>query len=80
MRSHVRKWGNSLAVRIPKPFAAELHLEQESVVELSLVRGSLVVSPATEPAITLAALLSEVTDENLQREIDTGPAVGSEVW
>jgi len=80
MRTRVQKWGNSLALRIPKPFATEIGLQRNSPVEVSLVNGQLVIVPVVEPALTLEHLLAQVTDENLHSEIDTGPAVGKEVW
>ena len=36
MKTRIQKWGNSLALRIPKSFAAETHLEQGTLVEVSL--------------------------------------------
>jgi antitoxin MazE len=73
MRTRVQKWGNSLALRIPKAFATEVHLEANSVVELSLVEGKLVVAPVPTAPWTLERLLEGVTEENLHREIETGP-------
>jgi antitoxin MazE len=80
MKTRVQKWGNSLALRIPKSFATEAGLRANDDVELSLVEGSLVVKPVRPPAPTLAELLRGVTDDNLPGEWDTGPAVGKEVW
>ncbi len=80
MRTRIQKWGNSLALRIPKSFAAEAHLAQDSVVEVSLISGKLVVAPVAESVLTLEQLLAGVTEENLHREVDTGPATGNEVW
>ena len=80
METRVQKWGNSLAVRIPKPLASELGLENNSPVDLSLVSGKLVIVPAVEPGLSLEALLAQVTDDNLHGEFDTGSAVGGEAW
>lgn len=80
MRTHVQKWGNSLALRIPKSFADEVGLRADAAVELSLVEGKLVVQPVTPQPLTLEELLRGVTDENLPGEWDTGPAAGKEVW
>ncbi len=80
MLTQVQRWGNSLAVRIPKPFAIEAGLEQDTPIEMSLVDGKLVLRPIVEPKITLERLLAQVTEQNLHREVDTGPAVGNEVW
>ncbi len=80
MLTRVQKWGNSLAVRIPKPFANEIGLEQDTPVEVSLVDGKLVLTPVREPALSLDELLAQLTEDNLHREVDTGPAAGDEVW
>jgi len=80
MKTRVQKWGNSLAVRIPKAFAAEAGLHADAAVELSLVNGALVMKPITPQLLTLEQLLRGITDENLPGEWDTGPAVGKEVW
>jgi antitoxin MazE len=80
MKTRVQKWGNSLALRIPKSFAAEAGLTEDAPVELSLLEGKLVVQPLPQPCPTLDELLRGVTDENLHGEWDTGPVVGKEVW
>ncbi len=78
MLTRVKKWDNSLAVRIPKPFADEVGLEQNAAVEVSLVGGKLVIVPVLESTLSLDQLLAQVTEDNLHSEVDTGPAVGKE--
>ena len=80
MQARVHKWGNSLAVRIPKSFASELHLGQNSVVEMSVENGRIILLPVPQPEITLAQLLEGVTSDNLHNETKTGTAVGQEAW
>ncbi len=80
MLTKVQKWGNSLAVRIPKAFALDAQLENDSIVEISLVDGQIVIKPAAAPAWTLEQLLSGVNTDNLHLETDTGSAVENEVW
>jgi antitoxin MazE len=80
MKVQVRKWGNSLALRIPKSFAVESKIEQGSTVEVSLESGKIVFFPVVEPEVSLEELLAGVTAENLHSEIDTGTAVGQEAW
>ena len=80
MRARVQKWGNSLAVRIPKSFATEVGLERETSVDVTLEGGRIVLTPVTEPEFTLTQLLAEVTTENIHGEADAGPAVGEETW
>ena len=80
METRIRRWGNSLALRIPKALAAEAGLDYDAAVDLSLVDGQLVIVPLIEPGPTLDDLLAQVTDDNLHGEVDTGPAVGREAW
>jgi antitoxin MazE len=76
----MQKWGNSLAIRIPKAFAMEVGLKEESEVDVSLKSGKLVVVPVEKPGLTLKALVAKITEENVHREVDTGPATGREAW
>jgi len=77
MQTRIQKWGNSLALCIPKSFALEEGFGQDSPVEGTLEEGH---RPIHEPAFTLEELIAGVTDENIHAEFDTGPAVGNEVW
>jgi len=45
MRMQVRKWGNSVAIRIPKPFAEDADVQEGTIVDLSVSKGKLVVVP-----------------------------------
>lgn len=80
MRTRIQKWGNSLVLRIPKSFAGEIGLGQDSPVEVALEGEKLVILPARESKVTLERLLAEVTDDNMHHEVKTGPAVGNEAW
>lgn len=80
MHTRVQKWGNSLAVRIPKAFASEIGLRPDSAVELSIVDGNVLLVPVATSVITLEALLDGITEHNLHHEVSTGEAVGSEAW
>lgn len=80
MQTRVQKWGNSLALRIPKLLAEEAGLADNSPVELLLRDKTLVIEAIRSPALSLADLLDQVSDDNLHSEIDSGPPVGGEVW
>ncbi len=80
METHVKKWGNSLALRIPRPLAQEIGLEENSSVRVLVKEGKLVIVPVAKHHYTLDALLAEVTPQNLHGEVDTGDAVGGEAW
>lgn len=80
MKTKVQRWGNSLAVRIPKSFAEEVGLSDDSAVEMRLVEGGLLVEPIAGSTVTLDELLEGITADNLHGEVDTGAARGAEVW
>lgn len=80
MRVQVQKWGNSLALRIPKPFAEDAEMREGTIVDLSVSEGKLVVVPVRKKKVTLKQLLAKVHRGNLHRETDSGPAVGREIW
>jgi mRNA interferase MazF len=75
----VQKWGNSLAVRIPKPFAEEAGLQPSSEVEMSLDKGEVRLTPV-RPRWKLQQLLAGVSKKNVHSEVDSGPPVGREAW
>lgn len=80
MHARVQKWGNSLAVRIPKPFASEVGLRKDAEVEISVDQGRLVIVPRPVPAFTLGELLAGVTRANIHHEVDAGGPMGDEAW
>jgi len=80
MKTRIQKWGNSLALRIPRPFAEESQLHEDSAVEISVRNGKLVVAPLIEPAPTLDNLIKQITERNRHHEVETGGSVGNEVW
>ena len=67
VQARIQKWGNSLAIRIPKPFALEVGLEQNSLVAVSISEGKLVLEPI-KPVYSLEELLAQVTQDNLHQE------------
>ncbi|MBV9389761.1 MAG: AbrB/MazE/SpoVT family DNA-binding domain-containing protein [Chroococcidiopsidaceae cyanobacterium CP_BM_ER_R8_30] len=80
MVTTVAKWGNSLAVRIPQNLAKELHLAEGAEIALRVVDGALVMKPRSRKRYSLDELIKGITPENIHAEIDSGIAVGNEVW
>ena len=80
MEVRVQKWGNSLAVRIPRSIAADAHLQETTRVDLAVVDGKIVISSVPRPRFELAELLEGVTNENLHPEVFVGPPLGAEEW
>ena len=74
MKTRVQKWGNSLAVRIPKSFAEGMGIGNNAPVEMSLEESALVIKADRDRQWDLDTLLSEVTDENIHAEWEAGGA------
>lgn len=77
MQTQISKWGNSLAVRIPKAHIEELGLEDGMTVELDAANGAITI---TKPKYDLDAMLNAITPENLHGETDWGAPQGREEW
>lgn len=80
MLTKVQKWGNSLALRIPKAFAIDAKLANDSFVEISIVDGQIIITQVVAPSWTLEELLAGINKKNIHHEVDTGLAIGNEVW
>ena len=80
MLAKIQKWGNSLALRIPKTLAEETGLDNESPVEIRIVDGQIHIVPVQEPIYKLEDLLAAITADNVHDEVDTGDSIGHEVW
>ena len=76
-KSHIAKWGTSLAVRIPKPIAEQWGVHEGSAIEI-VSHGDQVVMH--KRVYNLADMLDQMTADNLHSELDTGPAQGNEAW
>lgn len=80
MRTTVRKWGNSLALRIPSGLAADAHLHDGVEVDVTIKVGRLVVAPVVVPEVSLDTLIAGITSENLHGEHLHDAARGVEAW
>ncbi len=80
METRVQQWGDGLVLRIPQSLAVQIGIESNSPVKLSLRDAELVIAPVMQSGLKLEDLLDQVTEDNLHGEVDTGPAVGGEVW
>ena len=77
MKTTIRTWGNSLAVRIPKAYAMHLGIISGKEVELSMEHDALHITSIGQD---LESLLEKVTAENLHGETTTGIPQGRELW
>lgn len=79
MTATVGKWGNSLAVRIPKRVAKQLNLVIGSELEFSVIDNNMVLTPI-KGKLTLVELMDQITSENQHEEVDWGRPEGKEIW
>src|ERR1043166_2773914 len=80
MKATIQKWGNSLALRLPKALAEETQIREGSKVELLRTPdGLLVKSRRRKRRYRLSDLLAEVSPENVHPETDWGGSIGREV-
>jgi antitoxin MazE len=80
MKFQIQKWGNSLALRLPKSVASHVGLSQGSEVEVSIEDNRLILTPVSSRRARLEALLDQIQDDQLHPEIETGPPMGHEAW
>ncbi len=76
-KAQMAKWGNSLAVRIPKEVAEQARLKEGDAVEIKAAKGKIEVCRA-ERIPTLEELVAQITPENRYPETDWGPDIGRE--
>ena len=78
MQAQVLKWGNSLAVRIPKPIADDARLQLGDPLEIAVAADGVVQMSRVTDIPTLAELVAQITPENRYEEISAGPEIGRE--
>ena len=78
MEAVVKKWGNSLGIRIPNLIAKDLALKDGSYVDISDKGNEIVIKPLHKNS--LLEMLNLVNDKNIHKEIKTTGPVGNEVW
>lgn len=80
MQTKIQKWGNSLALRIPKSFAINANLGQNDTVDLSIDKEKIIITLIGKKEYTLNDLLEGISENNIHGEFDTGAPVGKENW
>ena len=77
MKSRVKKWGNSLALRIPKLVAVQMGVEDDSPVVLMLRGKELTLVPLERTHLKLPELLPGISRRNLHGRTSIGsPGAG----
>ncbi|HNW16364.1 MAG TPA: AbrB/MazE/SpoVT family DNA-binding domain-containing protein [bacterium] len=74
----IMRWGNSLALRLPKAFLESLNLMEGSFVKIRTEKNRIIIEPQNE--MTLEEMVLQISSENLHAEVSTGVAKGNEAW
>ena len=80
MKTTAQKWGNSLAIRVPKSVALQVGLKEQDDLEIEVQDGNVVLKPHIRRVYHLEELVKQITPKNVHGETDTGTPVGSETW
>ena len=80
MNAVIRRWGNSLALRLPGAALREARLTEGEAVTLHVSEGRIVIEPAQALDYDLADLVAAITPDNAHGEVDTGTPLGKEAW
>jgi antitoxin MazE len=75
----IQRWGNSLAVRLPRDVIRKARLGEGLEVEVEAIEeGKILVRGVHR--YSLDELLARIDRDNLHEEVDSGSPVGREAW
>ncbi len=78
MEAIIRKWGNSLALRLPVSVVKEAAFSLEQKVNIIVTRGRIVIEPSDRLEYDLDELVGGINAENSHAEVGFGVPVGKE--
>jgi antitoxin MazE len=78
MDAIVRKWGNSLGIRIPGKIAKDIDIVEGSSVDIEEKDGQIVIKPKNK--YILKDMIGKISKENIHEEIISSGPVGNEAW
>lgn len=79
MKTTAQKWGNSLAIRVPKSVAMQVGLKAHDDLDIVVHEGNVVLKPHLRRVYRLEDLVKRITAKNVHDELDFGGPVGREV-
>jgi len=80
VKTTAQKWGNSLAIRVPKSVALQVGLKEQDDLEIEVQDGNVVLKPHVRRVYRLEDLVKQITLKNVHGEVETGTSVGREIW
>ncbi|MDO8805655.1 MAG: AbrB/MazE/SpoVT family DNA-binding domain-containing protein [Elusimicrobiota bacterium] len=79
MVTTIKKWGNSLALRIPNTLARDMYLFPGSMAEMTIVDGKIIIKPEGQRKISLSKMLKGITKNNRHSVQNCSGAAGREI-
>ncbi len=76
----VKKWGNSLAIRIPSAVAKDIGLFDDGRVQIISNGDSATIKLEHYKKADLKNLIAGITESNKHGEVEWGEPVGKEAW
>ena len=80
MEAVIKKWGNSPALRLSASLMKEAQLALDQKVSVKVLRGKIIIEPATRQEYKLEDLIKGITPSNSHSEVDVGQPIGKEIW
>lgn len=78
MRTKAKKWGNSLAIRIPQVIAEQLNISEDEELEMNVINQQIMISPR-QLEDKLNELLAGISKHNPHKAVDFGKPLGYEI-
>ena len=78
--AQIKKWGNSLGLRIPKTTLDQLGIQENDEILVEIGENKIILTPVKKHSYNLTELVSKINNSNLHNEVTTGDQVGSEIW
>ena len=80
MKTALKKWGSSAAIRIPAAVIQAMQLDLDETVDVREEAGRIVIEPVRQKSYNLNVLLNGITRENMHKNADFGRPEGKEAW
>ena len=78
MEAVIEKWGDGLGIQIPSFLISEMKLKAGAFVKIREAGKEIRIQPQSKRR--LANLLDGITEANIHEPVDTGIAIGNEIW
>jgi len=80
LETQVKKWGNSLGLRLPKAITTQAKIFDGTMVNLVYKKNRIEIVPVKKEEYSLDEMLLGITEGNKHIETDSGESVGNEIW